>query len=419
MTSRQLAIGNTHLAYKTLLSTEDPDNIYLDILITNVGSYTTSPPAIIFNEARQSPYINKPQDYEMSIIRFQCDTSTLPVIVPLVKPNQPDPNLTVYSISMQYQIDAGHPIVQVSVPIMFEPQDLSQQVPGGPSSNPNGLQTISPYYYYYNYQSFIYIIFKAFQACFNALDLAVSGYLTANHVLAPTINWDTTTNTATIFCETPWYDTSIKDPTTHVITTNPYNIRVYFNTPLYYLFNSFVFVGHGDNAPNNQNYELIVGSFGINTVYVPPTLTPTTGAVPCNVLYQEYSTISLWTPVTSLVFTTTLLPVIPTQLTRPLLFNDNAVIDSLNGTNANFINQITDISLYGDQYVPSVIYNPTAQYRFISLNGSQPLNQIDILVYWKTRFGTFIPLTLESGGTCSLKIYFRKKRFLTQDKDNN
>ena len=417
MTSRQKALTSASLAYKSLLTSEDPDNVYLDVLITNVGSFTTSPLPISFNEARQSAFLRKPEDYEMSIIRFQCDTSTLPVFIPVIQPNQNNVNLTVYSITMTYLPPGGGVTVPYiyQQPLIFVPQNTSVTVPPPPSSTTNGLQSPSSYYYYYNYQSFIYLVYEAFTKCFNALNALVPGGLPST--LAPTINWDISNNTAVIFCETPYYNTSQADN----ITPNPNNIRIYFNTPLYYLFNSFVFLNRGDSSSNGMNYELVVGSFGVNQVYIPVTEVAPAAKL-CNALYQEYSTTSLWTPVSSLCFTTTLLPIVPTQLTAPLIYNELSVIQSMNNTNspnANFINQITDIILFGDQYVPSVIYNPTAQYRFISMNGSQPLNQIDIQVYWKDRYGNFIPLTLESGGSCSLKIYFRKKRYMIQDKDSN
>jgi len=413
MTSRQQEITNKYLDYRTNLQQEDPDNIYLDILITNVGSYTTSPPAITFNEARQSPFLRHPEKYEMSIIRFQADTSTLPVFIPVIQPNQSDPNLTIYSITMSFQLNSSTPYYEQQTFIEFVPQNTQIPAPVPPSQTSNGLQTPSQYYFYYNYQSFIYIIYNAFQKCFNDLNTQTGNYLVTNGAIPPTINWDVDTGKAVLYFQTQYYNTTGSNPSVPL----QYNvIKVFFNTPLYYLFNSFVFLNRGDLAINGKNYQIVIGSFGtVNTITLP--ITSPTGTV-CDVLFQEYSTSPLMTPITSICFTSSLLPIISTQLTAPLLFNNGSIVQntpSTNGTNANFINQITDITLQGDQYIPNILYNPTAQYRFISLSGSSPLNQIDVQVYWKDRLGTFYPVYLQSGGSCTLKIYFRKKRYLIQD----
>jgi len=60
-------------------------------------------------------------------------------------------------------------------------------------------------------------------------------------------------------------------------------------------------------------------------------------------------------------------------------------------------------------YKPSITYEPSAEYRLISMTGNQPLTNIDISVFLKTRVGQLIPFRLNSGGTCTIKILFTKK----------
>jgi hypothetical protein len=174
--------------------------------------------------------------------------------------------------------------------------------------------------------------------------------------------------------------------------------------------NSFVALYFGETASNGMNYEIIIGDFnGVNDVYIPITNPTPTPANISSVVTQENPTIDLWSPVSSICFTSNLLPIISTNLTAPLIYSGGSIVQSINGNNANIITQITDISTLGSQYRPSILYNPSGQYRFISLTGNKPLNQIDINVYWKSKTGSFIPLPLQSGGSCSLKILFRKK----------
>ena len=125
---------------------------------------------------------------------------------------------------------------------------------------------------------------------------------------------------------------------------------------------------------------------------------------------QQYSTISEWTPVSSLVFTSSTLPIVVNQLSDPKLFQNNNLIQ-LDRPGNNFANIITDLTTEDQSFRGSLLYIPSAEYRWISLTTSQPISQIDIQVYWKAKTGKLIPFTLPSGGSCSLKILFRKKQY--------
>jgi len=125
---------------------------------------------------------------------------------------------------------------------------------------------------------------------------------------------------------------------------------------------------------------------------------------------QETSTINNWNPVVSIVFTSNTLPIIPTQVTQPLLFVDGVVQTGSSGNNNNINNVITDFSS-DTPLRPFIYYVPTAEFRMISLVGNRPLNNIDVGVYYKTRSGELVPFRLGAGGSASLKILFRKKDY--------
>ena len=85
----------------------NPDKIYYDIQISNIESSATNPPVLYFNESRNTPFIQVPEDYYLSIIRFTLDTPTLPIFIPTI---QTDPlinptgdlNQTIYSFQFSY-----------------------------------------------------------------------------------------------------------------------------------------------------------------------------------------------------------------------------------------------------------------------------------------------------------------------------
>ena len=131
-------------------------------------------------------------------------------------------------------------------------------------------------------------------------------------------------------------------------------------------------------------------------------------------LFQEYSTGALFTPISSIVFSTSLIPVLPSNTAKPSVVDGDGSLIST-GNNNNISSMITDFEVqensgYGFSGVLS--YTPTAEYRMIDLNNSssEKLNNLDITVYWKDQYSNLHPLYLQPGCKCDLKILFRKKK---------
>ena len=101
-------------------------------------------------------------------------------------------------------------------------------------------------------------------------------------------------------------------------------------------------------------------------------------------VYGEYSTLYLWNCVTRIVFTTSNLPIVAANTANPALTREGEPISFNNQPNTRRI--VTDL-VAGDSYKPYLIYNPSAQYRYISLTQGSPLRDIDIQVYFLDRQG--------------------------------
>ena len=225
----------------------------------------------------------------------------------------------------------------------------------------------------------------------------------------PFMSWNESSNTATFYSRADLFNTA-NQPT----ALNPL-IEVYFNPTLYSMFNSLpikksflvdsgtgTVLGPPDYPPY---YQIMIDNFnGAKTIQNLYAQTERFIATP-----QEYSTISEWSPVSSLVFTSSTLPVVITNLSNPHLYQNNNLIQ-LSRPGNNFANIMTDLVTDDQSYRGSILYYPTAEYRWISLTTSQPISQIDIQVYWKSKIGKLIPFTLPSGGSVSLKLLFRKKQ---------
>ena len=383
---------------------QSPDKVYYDITITNLESATTRPPPLYFTETRNIPFIYDPESYLLSVIRFQLDTPTLPIFTPQIQPYSPDINATVYSITLSYTEPTTLIEYNQQTYITFSPQDLEASHPPAPSTQPNGLQSnYTGYYYIYSYQYWINLVNKTFTDCFNALSAqVVAGGNTLPTTYAPLLQFDNQAQIAVLIADNAAYNPNLANP-----------IQIYFNPPLYHLFSSFpayIVSINGGNLGKNfliQTYNFSGGSNAyfpaIDTEYVSLQIP------------QEYSTISLWNPVTSIVFCSNTLPIVSNQVSAPLLYNNGIVIQS-GGNNANISQIITDF--VADNYLSSIIYLPSAQYRYIEMFGNRPLYTVDIVVYWKDRYGALNPFLLSSGSSATIKFLFTKKESSNNSKSN-
>ena len=59
-----------------------PEQLYYDVVITNLENFDQSPPVLYFNETRNTPFVYDPESYYMSIIRFTLDTPTYQSLFP-------------------------------------------------------------------------------------------------------------------------------------------------------------------------------------------------------------------------------------------------------------------------------------------------------------------------------------------------
>lgn len=375
--------------------------IYYDVSVSNLNSSTVKPTPFAFVDTRTVPFLSVPEEYEMSIVRFSTGTQSLPLFIPVIQPNQGNRDLTVYSVTLQYQ---GYVFQQF---VQWNSQDNSAEIPPAPNQTSTLRQSNETgYYNCYSYSYFIEAVYEAFVACFNALDvivLAATG-LPLPSIYPPVISWDATTNSANLYAEALFYDSN------PLVVANP--IEIYMNAPLFSLFNSFPATYLGYNVLNGKNYRIpVVDIGGTNCVNLIPPGQPT--PPPNYTTYraiswsQEYSTTASWSPILSVVFTSNTLPIEPNQVSTPIIFVNNQNIN-LAGNNSDFANIITDIISSDGNYRPNLVYNPSAEYRRITLKGNRPLYSIDINIYYKLITGELIPLRLFSGESLTMKIVFEK-----------
>ena len=411
---------------------------------------TTAPP-LTFNEIRQNPIIKYPEDYLLSVVRFSIETPTLPIFIPQVLLGQANPNKLIYAWGMSVTDYSGvAPVTDYLAAQenwIYIPDDLTIPPPQGALA----FQDLTTEYYYVNEFSLV------LQYANNALKSAFDNFnaqLVAAGKDALGTRAATPANISQNYCPQMFYDPNGElfslsfplCPPALAGTAPPYAydtydqnlantagftgrvIKLYMNTPLSNLLNSFPTVFQG-----NQQFQLTTGTEDMLVVYnnqnqntsggSRPTypLTPvasSVSAIPQIILPQEHSTTILFSPISALVFSTSLLPVQNTLLSKPAIFNfyDGVTSSNLRSSGNNNVTApvLTDFELQGATGTSSqtrITYTPTAEYRMLDLRGTTPVNAVEVSVFWKDKYSGLHRFNLAAGCAASIKILFRRKDF--------
>jgi hypothetical protein len=370
-------------------------HIYVDLDIVNTSQNNNQPPPILrFEETRNAPFLpGDSAEYFVSIIRFSVQTGNeIPVFIPRIETgsDQMDINKTIYKVSVECNGMVS------TAPLIWEPWDLSAEVPKPPVVKQD---IMTRYYYMSNFAQFVPMMNKALESAWGITKS------TANN--APFIDFDPDSCKFNINADVDFMTTGTK---------------IYFNTSLYELFCSFPakFKGYAGDC----NYELaFLNNHDLNTK---PILRQSESGK-CQVLkyhavqiFQEIATVSIWSPVRSIVFTSSLLPIKATNTSAPKVFNDSSdnsgSLGLISSGAPNLSSVITDFEVgitATNQYRPDILFRVESEYRLIDLYSMNNLNRIDISVWWKSSFGDLIPVHINPGCSASLKLMFRRKSFET------
>lgn len=372
-----------------MTSSNSPDYIYYDLQINNFQSTNTESPHLTFNESRSIPLLQKANEYKMSVVRFQVDTYSLPTFIADIEPNQGDANKMIESITLEWQtggtVVSGNPVY-----LTWIPTNMNIATPIPPSQTPNRVQSNYTQYYYGNsFRHYCDLVNNALKTATTSLITQIGGG-TLTNLLPPFLKWNESTNCAELYAQELFYNWS---KTNHV--------NIYFNRPLFAKFTSMPAIRYGVSATLGRYYRM----------YMKDDILTRTITLDSQVYIktpQEFSTISNWTPVSSIVFISNTLPVVNNQMSNPVVINNGVILPG--GLTPNFNNIISDICTNEMVYKPNLIYVPSAQYRYIDLKTDQPVSDLTIQVYWKDKQGNLNQFILLSGASASMKILFEKKK---------
>jgi hypothetical protein len=394
--------------------------MYYTALINNDGSLEPSyesevEPTLEFREVRKVALIPNAEMYEVAVESCMIDLKTLPVFIPTIKynlnPSDTEKLETIYEITLSYDTYSA------TTPVYFVPQDETVTLPNFVNGKANYK---SGYYSLFNYEFFFTMVNTAIQTTFLKLIDVVKSYYGGT---LPTAFSNLATSSGAY--EIPYFifdkESSLiflNSPKSTFSDSNSSHINILLNKALYRLFNSLPFKikNHTFNTLDGTTqitttktlFKLNLSNFKqANEVEIFPFLssgasssTKTTHML----IYQDYETLSTWSPVKSIVIISPNFPVKSTDV--------SADLDYVNGfptviSDVRYENQILEIST--NSPVPRIIYEPN-QYRFMSMNHTDSgLTNIIFKIYYRFKNdGSLIQIKAGLGGSFSLKLMFRK-----------
>lgn len=381
-----------HNQYYKINNYSDVSHQYYDINMfnNNTGYDKTGNPIpilssqpSIFNQMRERPYLNKPDDYSVTVVKFNLDSNSFPnqIVQPLIglPINGNGSYQTVYT-AYAYS-GTGIP---VTTNISWKPADATITPPT------TGAQLIEPsmitneYFWNYSYQYFL-----------DQLNEQLFSNLTGGDTIY--FKYNPTSGLITLNAGIEWY--------------NNIGYVFYVNEQLYNLLAGFTYKYY-ESLPligiNTPVYQLIIKPDpGLtNIISMPDSLSVNTLVNNYIVMTQSYPSTQLWNPAVSLVFTSKTLGVVADDEMTPFIYGLNP---NPSTNTSNISNNISEYLLA--RRADPVVVDKEYLYLFKQLLSHIPQRDLTIETFWKDDYGNLHPFFLETGSNYSLKLLFRKNDF--------
>lgn len=339
---------------------------YYNSTFVNTGISTVS---ASLKETRSSPILLNPSEWLMSVVRFDVDSSEIPLNVPLM---QVDPITGIPSQT------ATQSFVTLKYNNNFYTQNVVY-VPELLTSN-------------YNFP----VIFF-YQKWLDYVNVALNLAFVATGVVGfpPQFIYNPLTQLIDLYVDT------------NFLPGGPNHIDILINNPLIiYLYN----FEYSINSNPLYRFQFLITN--TNTVLLPAPgarqnlpLSVQTGVT--NKITQSIVSVNHWSSLRSIILVGNGMPFRNESITAKPTLSSN--FDSSNSF-AILTDFLIDFNLLNDRFV--LEYLPQAQYRYLDLIGDSPMNSINIDIYWTTFTGDIFPVFLSPGGGMSIKFLFQKKNLL-------
>jgi len=345
----------------TSVSTSPGHTYYNSRLSATPNPDTTQGPLLAkFDDNRTAPLVNKANDYNLSIIRFNTTLQSLPALI-VEHPSGTTVN-TAYSFTITTGGNDFTTVVQWSPP--------------NASTLPGSGDLFDPYWWEYDYTRFT-------QFVNTALATATTNAGLPN---APFFQYDYTTATFSLYAPATQFDDATG------------TAELFADTQGHYLYGGFA--SEYTNTTDKEFRYMIFNQPGESNT--------TIGGVQYIVKKQTPGSLCNWNPVRRFVFTSQNIPVNGESLLPQTPYATGVQQNTL--ATQKIISDMTPELTRGDELRSGTLeYNPSAQYRFADLTSSDVLKYIDFQLYWEDQLGGLHPHYLLHNGFIAVKMLFQRK----------
>lgn len=372
----------------------DNDNIYLTIDIDHPNVDSTAIPAgatinsapiqMDYTATKNIPILNRCSDYYCAVVKATIPLDELPIMIMPIVPNQPDSDKTPFVIGIKYNgVHYSQYLEYIADNTLTAPV---QNVP---------YQVITPYYYVYSYQVMIRMLNITLETVYTASGIPAL-FAPGTAPPAPYFYLDPVTSLISLIC--PRIFTEL--PAVAPLLTMP---TIYMNTSLNSYLDSFETSFQGYDKLFGEEYVFILNGIGYptNNMGYAPFGIAATNPPSFYKFTQEYPSLEYWVSLRKIIIVTNTIPVnlesVPTANVDinsqvPVLVALSPAVPSVSGQTRAILN-----------------YDPSPQYRLVDLISENPLQTINIRVYWQDRNGDIYPLLLSVFQRTSIKLGFFKK----------
>jgi hypothetical protein len=383
----------------------DPTHEYIDAEIINNSTTNLSPIPVVFNQVKTSNIVDDCSEYYLSVVRWSLD-SGLPQIIPqmeLSSTGGTNIHKMAYTINLGYSLSSeGNNIVHfpfTAESVYFIPEDFTVRVPTTQPVNPDEVYN-NPYYYIHSVGGFLSMVNATLKSLYESLVASHAFVPAGSDIPTAPIHFDWNGSVISASLDAGWIYQQ----------QQPINFYITMNTPLHNLFDTFPY--------NYLDSSVLAGTEGRNYRFMfynnqwDSTYSAGDPLVDYYIFNQESSSVPSWSPVNSIVFQTSTIPVNPSNTGAPTYSGLN-LKDSIQASGISSI--LTDFEIpleRGTEYTNSILYyTPSSEYRLFDLVSNGGLLNLNIQIFWKDKLGFIHQFLMKNGASCSLKLLLRKKSF--------
>lgn len=367
---------------------EKEQRLYHQISISNrwVNDAVYTGKDIVYNEALPLPLLEDCGEWEMGIDRFDIDSTYVPLYYWPVVPNDAHHGNTDWTMSnLIFTLEYG--AFSFSQHVHLIQRNFAEPVPTVPLvGNP---WPISPHYFIYYIDHLVEMFNAALAAAFVGLGLLV---VLPGGSTAPYIIYNNSTRTFSFVCQHAFYRDDLPAP-----------IRVWMNNSLDSIFTNWYVQMYPNDPVTHMEQRLVIANLAENIVVI--------GGANYLKIDQPYPNLYALCSFRYIeIRSNTIAVVKESRNDLDLYTNTQADLQKHSvGILTDFEVILSDVTAVRSS---SWVYISKGKPNWITLTAAPDLSHIDLQVFLKDAEGRYAPLKLEPGKSATIKLVWRRRRYL-------